>query len=198
MATIGLEGFYVAKYAEVNGKLTYTAAKKTAKAIKVDITSNVKSASLYADNALDDEVSVISDMQIKFTPNDVDEDILGLMGINKSTIDINGTQAEVYAVGGDNEGAYLGFAYITQKRESGTPKYMAKLISKVKFKPNESESYETQGENITFNTQEITGTAYKDCNGFFVYQNFYDTKAAAIAAINGWLGIGTTEEGGNA
>lgn len=60
MAKIGLKGFYVADYSEGEGGIEFKNGKKAAKAITFESQGNVSEATLYADNAQDDKVSLLS------------------------------------------------------------------------------------------------------------------------------------------
>ena len=69
----------------------------------------------------------------------------------------------------------------------GAIKYRGTVLSLVKF--NEpSESDQTQGESVEFNTTELSGTMVVPEDGNWRQRKIFDSKAEAVAYIEGLLG----------
>lgn len=194
MATYGLKGFYIGSYSEddTNG-IVYSEGKKIRKACNVEVSFTTQEGKLYADNALAEKKKVVTEVALTVTPDAFDEDTLALIGIEKQTVKINGTETSMYARTGNAEGEFVGFGYIVPQTIDGIDTYVAKIVSKCKFTPNESESLATQGESVTFSTPAFTGTGYQDKYGNYTYEGTYETEAAAEEAIKTFLGATTTQ-----
>lgn len=200
MAKFGLKGFWVGEYAEneSTGALTYTNGIKVSKA--VDLQENVthQDAKLYADNGLDDEIKAIDTMEITVTPNGIDfENLATLIGLQQKTITVNGeTVTGGYATTAYDEGAEVGFGFVTENRTSGTSKFVAIFYPRVKFSPPESENYTTRGESAEFVTSSYTGTCFATAyDGIYKYlKDFTGSTALADAQsyIEGILGVSST------
>lgn len=185
MAKIGLKGFWIGKYSESNGTLTYTAGKKIAKAVNLSENKTIDEAKLYADNALDDSVYAIKEMTVDVTPNGIeDTDLSVLLGQTAATVTINGEEKELTATSVSNEGAAVGFAYIISERISGAEKQKVVIYPKIKFKPSENAEYKTKGESTEFTTPSYKGTCYPAVNdSYYVFEDKFDTEAEAEAFI---------------
>lgn len=170
MSSIGLTGFWIAKYAEAATGSTgyvYTAGKKIAKAVQADTSYTVAEQSFYADNGKDDEVRAVTGVDITITPNDVNADWESELGLTSETLTINGDEVQVKGLKSSTESEFRGLAFIENTRESGVEKYAVRIFPKVKFHPADSKSVSTKGESITFNTQTIVATGFADTAGNF-------------------------------
>lgn len=148
MATIGLRDLYVdVLTSDEEGTAVYeNAPTRLAKAITADLSVNVTSASLYADDGVDETASEFVDGELKLGTNDLSAEavakILGLEPDSKGVLVSNA----------DNMPPYVAVGF-RAKRPDGTFKYV--WLYKVKFNIP-SESYKTKGESIEFTTPEIT------------------------------------------
>ena len=149
--TIGLRDLYYAIITEKNGVETYAIPKKLAEAMTADLSVNTADATLYADDALSEDVSEFASctlsLGIKELRNEVLSDLLG------QEVDDNGV---LYAGDGD-EPPYVAVGFRAKKMGG---KYRYIWLQRGKFKvPNES--FETKGESISFKTPTIEGTFSK-------------------------------------
>jgi phi13 family phage major tail protein len=181
MAKIGLNNFRysVATVNETTGAITYGTPKKPAKAISFSFEPTVADAKLYADDTLAE-----SDFHV--TGGNV------TMGIDREDLQ---TQCDMlghtYTDGEvvdnvDDVAPYVGLGRITKLMVDGAIKYRGTVLALVKF--NEpSESDQTQGENVEFNTTELSGSMVVPEDGNWRHRKIFDSKAEAITYIEGLL-----------
>lgn len=182
MAKIGLNNFRysVATVNETTGAITYGTPKKPAKAISFSFEPTVADAKLYADDTLAE-----SDFHV--TGGNV------TMGIDREDLQ---TQCDMlghtYTDGEvvdnvDDVAPYVGLGRITKLMVDGAIKYRGTVLALVKFnEPSETDT--TQGENVEFNTTELSGTMVVPENGNWRQRKIFDSKADAISYIEGLLG----------
>jgi phi13 family phage major tail protein len=149
--TIGLKDLYYAVITEEDGVESYAVPKKLADAMTADLSVNTADATLYADDALSEDVSEFVSctlsLGIKELSNDVLKDLLG------QEVDEDGV---LYA--GDGDEPNLVAVGFRAKKMGGKYRYI--WLQRGKFKvPNDS--FETKGEGITFKTPTIEGTFSK-------------------------------------
>lgn len=122
---------------------------RIAKAIEVTINPQVQDASLYADDALSEYYSAVTAFDITLNVDDLTPEVRGkLLGLEP---DENGMIVQTNQITAPN----VAIAF-RSKRSDGSYEYRNQY--KVKFNPTE-DRYETQGENINFQTPTITGRA---------------------------------------
>lgn len=182
MAKIGLNNFRysVATVNETTGAITYGTPKKPAKAISFSFEPSVADAVLYADDG-------VAESDFRVTGGSV------TMGIDREDLE---TQCDMlgheYSEGEvidnvDDVAPYVGVGRITKLMVDGAIKYRGTVLALVKF--NEpSESDQTQGENVEFNTTELSGSMVVPEDGNWRHRKIFDSKAEAIAYIEGLLG----------
>lgn len=101
------------------------------------------------------------------------------------TVDESGEEVSNAA----DKNRYVGYAFITREMDNGVEKYRACLLLKVKFNEGQ-EDYETQGENLTFKTPTISGSALAiDDGSWRIKSPYLDTEDAAYEWIKEKLGI---------
>ena len=149
--TIGLKDLYYAIITETDGVETYGAPKKMSEAMTADLSVKTADATLYADDALSENVSEFASctlsLGIKEVSNEVLEDLLG------QEVDEDGV---LYA-GETDEPPYVAVGFRAKKMGG---KYRYIWLQRGKFKvPNES--FATKGESIEFKTPTIEGTFSK-------------------------------------
>lgn len=180
MANFGLSKPWIAKYSSA-GK--YTDAFQCGKAVSTAVTPNTVSASLYGDNQQVEQV-------VEFTNATV---TLGVTSLpSEAGPMLFGHKADTAGVETSNtgdSGSYVGYGFVVASMDNGTKKYQACILHKVKFTEGE-ESYQTKGDQITFATPSLSGTAYGDDNGDWRTKSaLFDTEAAADAWIQEKLGV---------
>lgn len=196
MASIGLKGFWVAKYAEAEGKLTYTNGKKISKAVNVNESRTIDEAKLYADDGLDDVAYAIKEVSVEVTPNGIEDiDLTSLLGLSAESVTINNKPYTLTGLATNSEGSEMGFAYYTTESISGVKKFKVTLNPRVKFKPSESKESKTKGESTEFTTPSYKGTCYRAVNEtYYVLEDVFDTEAEAVEFIEEIFGITTVGE----
>lgn len=150
MSYFGLSHPIIAKHNPETG--TYSDALKCGKAINTSVTPNYNEASLFADNGEDENVKEFKnasvDLGVNTLPKKAGEIIFG------HKIAEDGTETS----NTDDSGSYVGYGFIVAEIISGTKKYRACLLTKVKFKEG-AESYQTKGDSIVFTTPTLSGEA---------------------------------------
>lgn len=194
MASIGLTGFYVAKYttekdSSGKDKIVFTDGKKVSKAVTLNITNNKSTVSRYADDGKVDEEKSFNGSSLTATPDDVNENIYDLLGWEKKTFTFGDEEVECTGVGNDSTPPRMGFGYIETTKENGTRKYHARIYSNTDWSMPDSETAQTKGESLSFNDQTILGSTYEDAYGKYFYEGFFTTFSAAQDFIGKILDI---------
>ena len=183
MAKIGLNNFRYAKATvdESTGAVSYSGCRKPAKAISFTFEPTVADAELYADDGLAESDSRVTggNVTLGIDKEDITTmcDILGHTESNGEIID------DV-----DDVAPYVGVGRITRLIENGQQKFRGTVLSLVKFE-EPSESDQTMGESIEFSTSELSGKMIIPQNGQWRHRKTFDTEAAAVAYIEGLLGV---------
>lgn len=100
------------------------------------------------------------------------------------------TPAKIVSKGGD-DGKLVAYGCVKTEIQDHVKKYVALTLLKVKFSLPD-EQIDTKGDSITFNTPSVPGKASTidgSENAWREYE-YYDTEAAAIAALKTKFGIG--------
>lgn len=184
MAKIGLTNFRYSVLTEAaDGTPSYNGAKTPAKAVSCSVSVDNNDAKLYADDALAEADTSFAGGTVTMG---IDEDDLTTMAdLLGHTI----TDGEMVRKA-DDTAPYVGLGRVVTKMVNGAYKYKAEFIYKVKFsEPSQEDT--TKGESVEFGTTEIEGTLAALANGNWSIAKTFDTKAAAVAYIEGLMG--TTE-----
>lgn len=181
MANFGASRPWIAR---LNGKTElYEKAFKCGELVNTSINPQYNTASLYGDNRKVEEIRLLKTADITLGVTRIPVQAAEIMFGHKLLED----GSEVLNTGDD--GNYVGYAFITQEMESGAKKYRACLIYKAKFNEGQVD-YETQGENVTFKTPSITGSALSKDNGDWCIKSPYlDTEDETEAWIKKQLGV---------
>lgn len=176
MAYFGLSNPYMAKLDPTAE--TYSDGFKCGKAISTSVTPNYSSASLYADNAeaerVDEFVSAAVEVGVDRLPAVAAQTVFG------HTVD--STTGEVIHKGNDASN-YVGYGFWVANMEDGAKKYQGVIIHKVKFSEGQ-ESFQTKGENITFATPSLSGSATVLSNDKW---KSVSTKFPTLEQANAWI-----------
>lgn len=194
MAFIGLRYPVAALVAtEVAGSdLTYSSGFVVGKAVSASITKNHNTNPLYADDAVAEMDNGITGMTIEFGVDDITDavraDLLGLVAVSSGTPSALDHYDET-----DAAAPYVGFGFIRVRRKGGSTTYQGVWCHKVQF-GEDSESSQTKGENIEWQTPTLTGTVFgvqNDNTGAIKYREIkpFDTAAAAQTWLNSKAGI---------
>ena len=185
MANFGLSRPIIAKLNTETGK--YSDAVKCGKAINTTVTPNYNTASLYADDAQQEQVEEFKNASVELGTDSVPVNVANVLFGHNVTEEEETDNSE-------DAGSYVGYGFITAEMQSGKKKYRACLSTKVKFSEG-AESYQTKGDSIQFQTPTLSGTAFADGNGVWRYKSGYvDTVDAAEKWIMKKLGIDTSVE----
>ena len=179
MASIGLKNF---KYAKLNedGK-TYGEIKTLAGAIECKVTLNLSEASLYADDALKEQVSLFKSGTLTAGIDDDDDSVFAeLLG---KTVD---EQTGVVASNTEDLPIYVGFGHIVSKIISGVKKYKVKFFPKVKFKPFIPDS-KTKGDSLEFTTPSVEATIFENDNGDWEKHSVCSTESEANTLLESFF-----------
>jgi phi13 family phage major tail protein len=149
MATIGVRDLFIAK--STGSPETYGTPKRIAKAIKVEITTEIAEAVLYADDGVDVTAKEFVSGEIKINANDIsDADEAELLGYELD-------EDSVSYGSGDDDAPYFAVGFRAKKADG---KFIYVWLYKVKFGIPD-ETFDTKADGITFNTPTITGTFIK-------------------------------------
>jgi len=197
MAGIGLYGVYYAKASLTDGVLTgYTGgAKQMGKAISASFEPTQNDGNpLYANNGIAErDISVASGGTLNLTLDRLKEaayaDLYGLT-VKAATVltSVGGTGFDYT---GEEVGNVVGVAFVKWNQEDNSrAHYEAVIFSYVLFSPP-SDSYQTLGESVEWQTPEITGTVSGGAvTGALPWRKVYSfpTQEACIAFINSYFG----------
>ena len=184
MATIGLDKPYYAIITEdANGQETYGTPKVMAKAIQADLTVNNATASLYADDGVDESVDEFTSGTLSLGLNDLASTVAAeLLG---ARVDTNGV-----LVNSTNDIAPYVAVGFRARKANGNYRYF--WLYRVKFGVPAT-NLATKGESITFQTPTIEGTVMRrnkpdtqDKHPWKTEVTEGDTGVAA-ATISGWF-----------
>lgn len=183
MAKIGLSNFRYGFLTESsNGTATYSGAKTPGHAISCNVEVSNNDASLYGDDVL-----IESDKTFNYatvTMGIDEDDVVTMSDLLGHTV--NDETGEMVRNANDTA-PYVGLGRIITKMVNGAYKYKVEFLNKVKF-AEPSQENQTKGESVEFSTVEIEGTASALLNGDWSKTETFDTKAEAIAYLEGLLG----------
>ena len=188
MANFGASKPWIAKWDEEMKK--YKDAFKCGELVNTSINPQYNTASLHGDNRKVEEIRLFKTADITLGVTRIPVKAATIMFGHNLLED----GSEVQNIGDD--GNYVGYAFITQEMESGARKYRACIICKAKFNEGQVD-YETQGENVTFKTPTISGSALSLDNGDWCIKSpYFDTEDATENWIKKKLDVeeGSTEE----
>ena len=175
MAKIGLNNFRyaIANVNDSTGAITYGGAKKPAKAVSFSFEPTVSDAKLYADDALAEADSRVTGGSVTMGIDREDlETQCDMLGHEYSAED--GVIDNV-----DDVAPYVGVGRVTRLLVDGEQKFRGTVLALVKFsEPSESDN--TMGESVEFNTSEMSGTMIVPADGNWRYRQVFDSQAEAI------------------
>lgn len=173
---------YVAKYVNTSGVISYTGGMKLARGVDVSIDPDALGSDniFYADNGAAERSAG------KFKGGSFTLTVDGLLAATERFISgLPAIDDGWYHYDDDQESGYFGIGYIERWMSDGVETFVPVIIRKASFDPIKS-SAKTQEEDISWQTQSLTGKILKDDSakhGWKDYGTDYDTEAAAEAAI---------------
>lgn len=201
MAIIGVSHFLYAKYANNNGTVSYSDGGTMAKAVSANVEIETSDNKFYADNAVAESDESFTSGTLTVKPDDLTQEVskvlLGLVELALTGTDAitgvtdEGAKELIY----DNrqQSPFLGLGMVIKVMRSGAIKWRAVFLHKVKFAVP-ADAAETQGESISWQTPELTGTIYRDDTTYEAWKSeaIFTTIDQAMAYLNTRLNIAST------
>lgn len=185
---IGFSQPYVAVYAASAGVVSYSGGQKLARGVSVSLDVSTTDENIfYADNqAAETAGGVFSDGTVNLTVDGL------LLAAHRLIRGLPAADEDGWTPDGDATVVpYVGIGYITKYMSGGVVVFVPTVICKARFNVP-PEDAETQGEEINWQTQELTASILRDDtaahNWRYLGQEFA-TEAAALTALQTKLGI---------
>lgn len=171
MPQFDLRHIYCAKYVNTDGTISYTNAQQIGDAMTATIELRYAEGRLYAESTLAEymrkAVGGTISLGVKYINAAAQQLMFGMKSKSRSitytpeggtatTVSVSGL-----AIGGRDEGVYVGVAFYAPDMVDGVRKYTCVLVKKALFGPP-SMSLQTAGENIQFNTPTTSGEFLAD------------------------------------
>nr|DAF00276.1 MAG TPA: tail tube protein [Caudoviricetes sp.] len=196
MAIIGVSKPYYAKYGNEGSTVTYTEGAVMGKATKVNIAVEQSSSNdLYGDNGIAESDKRFSNGTLTISTTDLSQTVSRvILGAKEETITgitgVTDTSVMEMIYDDDMESPYLGVGFIIKKKVDGVLKWRAVVLPKVQFSVP-ADSAETEGETISWQVPELTGTIMRDDTEKHKWKReaTFSTEAQAEAYIKARLGI---------
>lgn len=174
MALVGLKDLYAAKFNEDG---TYETPRKLAPAMSASITPNTTSATLYGDDHAVEVAEGLADVSVEIGVTELtDEDYAFLLG---KEINEDG----VIEDSADDVAPYVALGFRSQK-SNGAYRYV--WLYKGKFSLP-TDSHQTKGENIEFQTPTITGKFMPRDDGKWRARVDSDSAGVNQDVIDNWF-----------
>ena len=201
MAGIGLSKPYVALYSFDGTDVAYSNGATVGKAVTLDLSlEDGNSNILYGDNGPAEIDNKFAGGELTLTTTELLADeiakILGLTEIALSIPGMTTASASEIQFGDAQNTPYVGFGAIAKKMIDGDIKYVGIVYPKVMFQ-NMSETLNTQGDTIEWQTPEISAQISRDDTSAHNWKRMsspLDTEADALLYIQYCLGGGSASE----
>lgn len=201
MAGIGLSKPYVAIYSNEGAVVSYSNGGTVGKAVMLDLAlENGNSNVLYGDNGPAETDNKFAGGTLTLTTTELlAEEIAKLLGVTMTALSIPGMTTENASeiqFGDAQNTPYVGFGAIAKRMIGGETKYVGVVYPKVMFQ-NMSESFNTQGETIEWQTPKISAQISRDDTSAHNWKRMsspLDTEADALLYIQYCLGGGSASE----
>ena len=198
MPQFDLRHIYCAKYVNTEGVISYTDAQQIGDAMTANIELRYAEGRLYAESTLAEymrkAVGGTISLGVKYIKTAAQQLMFGMRtksrsitytpeGGTSTTISVSGL-----AIGGKDEGVYVGVAFYAPDMVDGVRKYTCVLVKKALFGPP-SMSLQTAGENIQFSTPTTSGEFLADDSATLeLFETaVVDDEQAAIAWVTAAL-----------
>ena len=194
MAGIGLYGVYYSKATLTNGVLTgYGGVKTMGKAVSATFDpADTADNPLYANNGIAErDASGGAGGTLTVTLDQLDRTAMGdLFGLTAATSVVSGVTGTGYDFTGNELSAPVGVAFVKWNQiNNDRSNYQAVIFSYVMFSPS-SESYQTLGESVEWQTPELSGIVSGGAvTGAKPWKKVFDfaTQEAAIQFITNYF-----------
>lgn len=181
MAQIGLKYLICAPLTETQSAVSYADGMVMSYAIKADISIEINEGTLYGDNRIIENIKEFKSGKVSLNGDHLTYEVLSLI-LGHQLTQLTTPVGQKLTAKGDDDGAYVGVGFYATTIKDGTRKYRAIWLHKVKF-GIPSESLETKGDAINFQTPTIEGTVLTDILGVWKDEVTVSSEADAKA----WL-----------
>lgn len=194
MVTTGFSRIHVALYANNGGAVTYSGVKELARAVSMetDIETTEENA-FYANNTLAEvETARFANGTVTITVDGLDgEEEAMILGIAPKSTTIGGDEVDEIVYGASMNPPYMGIGAVKRYQLNGAVTFRPVIFTKARF-ALPSDSAETQGEEIDWQTQELEATLMRDDTADqtwkIIPKDNFATEAQAVAYIRAKLG----------
>lgn len=198
MAKIGLSRPRAAIYNASGSTVTYSSGlligKYTAFALSVESSDD---NNLYADNAIAETDPMFSGGTATLTTDDLAPvPMATILGLASEPIDTTTENSSWYLWNDSQNVPFLGVGGVIKRKLGGIISYQGFILPKVQF-VNPALSLQTQGQTITWQTQDLTANIFRSDAAdarWFMMSSLFDTEEEADAVVAAFLSA--TEEGG--
>lgn len=171
---------YVATYNNNSGAVTYTNGMALARGVNVSIEPEVSDNNIfYADNVAAETAGGIfmSGTATLQVDGLFDEAVKFIYGITQASEG----GANYYEYSAADAAPFVGIGYIIRYMSAGVTSYVPMILKKCRFDVGKI-SAETQGENIDFQTSELTATILRDDSTAQAWRRDYTAQTSERAA----------------
>lgn len=183
MAKIGIRHPACGLYKELNNAASYSGGMVIGKAMKVDAQINSNDVKLYADDDVAESDKSFKDGKVGVGVDDLSYPVQAMVLGHRLSSTGNGIEAN------DGDVApFVGFGFYGPVIKNNVRSFRALIFKKVQF-AEPSESLQTKGETVTFQTPTIEGTIFKDVTGNWKKEELFPTESEAEAWIDSTLGV---------
>lgn len=156
---------YVAKYSSAGGVVSYSGCMQLARGVSVSLSLNTTDVDpFFADNVSAETAEEV------FTSGTATLTVDGLLDAAEkfilgtpepTTVEVDGKQVKVTHYGDDMQIPYVGIGFVVRYQSAGVITYAPVVLTKSRFQQPATEA-ETQGETISWQTQELTANLSRD------------------------------------
>lgn len=156
---------YVAKYNNTDGVVSYSGAMLLARGVSVSLSiDTINVDPFFADNvsaetAEEAFVSGTATLTVDGLLAAAEQFILGTP--EPTTLEVGGEQVKVTHYGDEMQIPYMGVGFLVRYQSAGVVTYAPVVLTKSRFQQPATEA-ETQGETISWQTQELTAKLSRD------------------------------------
>ena len=164
-ACTGFSKPYVAKYSNAGGVVSYSGCMQLARGVSVSLSlDTTDDNNFYADNIVAETAAAM------FTSGTATLTVDGLLDAAEkfilgtpepTTVEVDGKQVKVTHYGDDMQIPYVGIGFVVRYQSAGVITYAPVVLTKSRFQQPATEA-ETQGETISWQTQELTANLSRD------------------------------------
>ena len=164
---------------------TYGTVKTAGRAVSANVTTNISSEKFYADDNVAEVDPEFIDGTMALSVDEMATDVIAdLTGASLSS-GTGGTGDLTFSA--DDAAPYVRFGFVVPMMVRGVKKWVGIVFLRVKFGPPD-DSYQTKGQNISFQGTTINGDIMKNCDGNWKLQSAWkDTEAAAVTWLDSSL-----------